>query len=174
MLCARFGTQLWRERQLSCSQQVPCVLCEIVRQELGNTDRKNLVKTSILLWPGECHISFLKILFYFLKERGSTCASAVGRGEGESESQADCTVWSPMWESILWPWDHDWSWNQDQMLNWLHHLGAPIVQFTLLVQIIYFMTKMLLFLYFILLTILFIVFDNKLWLYLKNLHSGYF
>ena len=58
---------------------------------------------------------FIYVFIFWERERGWAEAEgeAVGEGEKESLKQAPYPAWSPTWGLISWPWDHDWSPNQE-------------------------------------------------------------
>ena len=63
------------------------------------------------------------ILFIYLSESDQENTSK----EKEREKQAPHWAESPIWDPIPRPWDHDLS--RRQMLNWLSHLGSPVIVF---------------------------------------------
>ena len=67
--------------------------------------------------------------------------------ERENPKQAPYPAWTPMQSLISWPQDHNLSRNQDSVLNWLSHPGAPQCNFKnkipllAVIQIFFFLTK---------------------------------
>ena len=96
--------------------------------------------TSLNYWfPGDFPI-FKKVLFERERDRDrqTDWVCVVGEGQRERKRSLEDSLLSmgSIQGSISWPWDHDLSQNKSQMLNWLHHLGAPLIFFSVLLSIV--------------------------------------
>ena len=99
----RVCTQLW--------------LWEAVKLKLGNNGQE------------DCIFSISYIYLVILRERVCTCLSVwrVGQQKEKESGTGSRPAWSPTWDSISQSWHRDLSWNQDWLLNWLSHPGAPCI-----------------------------------------------
>ena len=63
------------------------------------------------------YISKHFLMFIYLEREKKRTCTWVGEGQGEMEKenpkQSPCSVWSPKWGLIPWPWDYDLSQNQE-------------------------------------------------------------